>query len=388
MKSNLLGVVFIATLSALALSSCSVDQEAAFFSRPAAAGGSEKTKKTTVKTGEKSDWATRMEEAKEKREEAKAIADKEKAAKLAVKEKEEATKLAAKNKADALEARNLASSEKKEKAAKKKADAREARELANAEKKEEAAKRAVEAEEKMLADKKIKDKAATDAARKLEIADAKEKKARDRAAKIAAKRKAELDRENRQANEVVAVANRRSGGGFFSRLSVKTPSQYKSEGHYIEVNQRLLPTLNSSNSKIEIDISEQRARVYKVVPGADQLVIETQVSTGKSGHSTSTGTFRIKEKVVAKRSTLYGSWVSSGGSTVSSSGDSRSRPSGGSRFVGAEMPYWMRVNGGIGMHIGYVPGHPASHGCIRVPPAIQPLIFSKVGVGTSVTIKH
>ena len=377
MKSNLLGVVFITTFSAFALSSCSVDQEAALFSRPAAAGGSEKSKKASVDTGEKSDWATRIEEAKQKREEAKAIADKEKAADLAKKEKE-----------DALEARKLAAAAKKEEAAKKKADALEARKLAAAKSKQEAEKRAEEASEKALATKKLEDKAAADAARKQAIAEAKEKKERDRAAKIAAKRKVELDRDNRQTNEIAAVSNRRTGGGFFSRLSVGTPSQYKSEGHYIHVNQGLLPSLNASNAKIEIDISEQRARIYKSTGGHDHLVIETQVSTGKSGHSTSTGTFRIKEKLVAKRSTLYGSWVNSGGSTVSSSGDSRSRPSGGSRFVGAEMPYWMRINGGIGMHIGYVPDHPASHGCIRVPPAIQPLIFSKVGVGTSVTIKH
>ncbi len=384
MKFNLLGVAIITTLGALALSSCSVDQEAALFSRPAAKGDSEKSKKTSVKTEEKSDWAIRMEEARNKREEAKAIADKEKEAKLAEKEKEDA----ARDKADALEARKLAYAKKKEDAAKKKADEAEARKLAYTKKKEEAAKRAEEANDKAIAEKRLKDKATADAERKQEIAAAKEKKERDRAAKIAAKRKVELDRESRESNEVAAVANRRGGGGFFSRLSVSTPTKYKSEGHYIEVNQRLLPSLDPSNAKIEIDISEQRARIYKSVAGHDQLVIETQISTGKSGHGTSTGTFRIKEKLVAKRSTLYGTWVSSAGSTINSNGDSRSRPGGASHFVGAEMPYWMRINGGIGMHIGYVPGYPASHGCIRVPPVIQPLIYSKVGVGTSVTIQY
>lgn len=388
MKFNLLGVVFATTFSALALSSCSVDQEAALFSRPAAAGNAEKSKKGSQKTGEKSDWATRMEEAKQKRAEAKAIADKEKAERIAEKKKEDAARLAAKEKADALEARKLAAEEKKAEAARKKAEALEARQLAAAKAKEEAAKRAEKAEEKKLAEKKRLDKAAAEAERKEAIAEAKEKKARARAARIAAKRKAELDHKNRKANEVAAVADRRGGGGFFSRLSVRTPSQYKSEGHYIEVNQHLLPALNASNARIEIDLSEQRARIYKVAPGADQLVIETDVSTGKSGYSTSPGSFRIKEKLVDKRSTLYGSWVNSSGETIRSNGDSRIRPGGASRFIGAEMPYWMRINGGIGMHIGYVPGYPASHGCIRVPPAIQPLIFSKVGVGTSVTVKH
>ena len=154
------------------------------------------------------------------------------------------------------------------------------------------------------------------------------------------------------------------------------------------MNRVALSGLSPSNAKIEVDISEQKARIYKTGNGDKQLVIETRVSTGKSGHSTPTGTYRTQEKKVEKRSTLYGSWMNSSGSTVRSSGEAWNPPSGGSRFVGAEMPYWMRVNGGIGMHVGYVPDYPASHGCIRVPSAVQPLIFSKVGVVTEVTIKH
>ena len=149
----------------------------------------------------------------------------------------------------------------------------------------------------------------------------------------------------------------------------------------------LLPTLNPSNAKIEVSLSEQRARVYRRDGAAKVLIIDTQISSGKPGHATSTGTYHIKEKLVAKQSTLYGTWVNSSGQAVGGN-DSRSRPAGASRFVGADMPYWMRINGGIGMHVGYVPGYPASHGCIRVPEAIQPLIYSKVGLGTQVTISH
>ena len=31
------------------------------------------------------------------------------------------------------------------------------------------------------------------------------------------------------------------------------------------------------------------------------------------------------------------------------------------------MPFFMRITGGVGMHEGYLPGYPASHGCIRMP---------------------
>ena len=90
----------------------------------------------------------------------------------------------------------------------------------------------------------------------------------------------------------------------------------------------------------------------------------------------------------AEQSTLYGTWVDGGGNAVGGSSEVGRRPSGASRFVGADMPYWMRINGGIGLHVGIVPDQPASHGCIRVPASVQPLIYSKVDVGTPVTVTH
>ena len=45
----------------------------------------------------------------------------------------------------------------------------------------------------------------------------------------------------------------------------------------------------------------------------------------------------------------------------------KDRPPRGTVFRGAPMRYFLRVHGGIGMHAGYLPGYPASHGCIRLP---------------------
>ena len=336
----------VALVAALSSTSCTVDQEAALHTGASATGQSEK--KEALKS--ENSFAEKMRIAKEEREKARAEALEQKEKELAAKKKEEA---------------DLA-------------------------KKKEAEQRAAEAEKNALAEQKEREEREAIKAREAEIAKKKEEVEARKAAKLAAREKARAERDAREAasEEVPAVAERRGGGGFFSSFAVSTPNKYKSEGHHIHVNQRLIDSLNPSNAKIEIDLSEQRARVYKTGGGTKQLVIETQVSTGKSGHTTPTGSFRIKEKLVHKRSTLYGRWLSSSGATVRSDGDSRYRPAGGSRFVGAEMPYWMRVNGGIGMHIGYVPNGPASHGCIRVPSSIQPLIYSKVGVGTSVTITH
>ena len=52
------------------------------------------------------------------------------------------------------------------------------------------------------------------------------------------------------------------------------------------------------------------------------------------------------------------------------------------------MPYFMRIVGGIGMHAGYLPGYPASHGCIRMPEFMAENFFNSVSVGTPVTITH
>lgn len=330
--------VFSAAILFAAISlttSCTVDQKAAYET---GAQGS-KTKKTTVST-ESESWKEKRAAAKEEREEARAEAEKQKAKELAEKEAQKA----------------------KEEAEEKALAAREAREKAELERKEEEAKAA-------------------------ELAAKQKEKEERKAAKLAAKQKAEEARAARQAADE-ANDNTSSGGGFSLFGQRNASPKYRGSGHNIYVNRKLIGALNPSNAKIEIDISEQKARVFRTSGGHKDLVIETSVSTGKSGHTTPTGSYRIKEKLVAKRSTRYGRWLNSSGATVRADGDSNYRPSGATSFVGASMPYWMRVTGGIGMHIGYVPDYPASHGCIRVPAEIQPLIYSKVGVGTSVNIHH
>lgn len=391
-----------AVLLLAVLSSCTVDENAALTTPGSPVGEGKKEKKTEVKTGPTTlSWSGKMK-ADQERKKAEQV---EKAAAKAKEEAAEAKKLAAARKIEDAAALKAAREDEKRLAAEKKAEAAtKAAELA-AEKK---AKAAAEVAELVAAEEKMKAKAAELAAAEAKVkakADkaAADKKARDEAlaaktqereaaklAKLEEKKKAEADRAVRDASrDVAALASpNRRGGGFFSLLSIGTTSkQYQSEGHDIFVNEMLLPTLNPSNAKIEVSLGEQRARVYRKDGGEKVLVIDTQISSGKPGHATSTGTYKIKEKLVAKQSTLYGTWINSSGQTVGGN-DSRSRPPGGARFVGADMPYWMRINGGIGLHIGYVPGYPASHGCIRVPEAVQPLIFSKVGLGTQVTIMH
>ncbi|MGV3662675.1 MAG: L,D-transpeptidase [Prosthecobacter sp.] len=137
---------------------------------------------------------------------------------------------------------------------------------------------------------------------------------------------------------------------------------------------------------VNIDLSEQKAYLFK----SGQNVGWTYVATGRSGFATPTGTFRIMEKIVDKRSNRYGTIVDRNGDVVNSNataGVSRIPP--GGRFVGARMPYWMRITGyGVGLHAGPIPrpGAPASHGCIRLPRDFAETIFDNANVGTRVTI--
>jgi lipoprotein-anchoring transpeptidase ErfK/SrfK len=142
---------------------------------------------------------------------------------------------------------------------------------------------------------------------------------------------------------------------------------------------------NPGLSTVTIDLSEQKAYLYK----GGQSLGWTYVATGRSGFSTPTGTFRIMEKQVDKRSNRYGSIVSTNGSVLRSNATAGVHSARGGRFVGAKMPYWMRLTGyGIGMHAGAIPnpGSPASHGCIRLPYDMAQTIYQNAPVGTRVTI--
>jgi lipoprotein-anchoring transpeptidase ErfK/SrfK len=51
------------------------------------------------------------------------------------------------------------------------------------------------------------------------------------------------------------------------------------------------------------------------------------------------------------------------------------------------MPYFLRIQGGTGLHAGYLPGYPASHGCVRLPEGMALKFFEDASVGTPVEIR-
>jgi lipoprotein-anchoring transpeptidase ErfK/SrfK len=135
-----------------------------------------------------------------------------------------------------------------------------------------------------------------------------------------------------------------------------------------------------------IDVDAQRARFYS----GEEEVGWTVVATGVRRYPTPIGRFAVIEKLKKKRSNLYGKIYDARGRLVNSDARrGRDRIPAGGRFVGASMPYFMRLTyDGLGMHAGPIPrpGHRASHGCIRMPKAVAPVVFAHVPIGTPVTI--
>lgn len=138
----------------------------------------------------------------------------------------------------------------------------------------------------------------------------------------------------------------------------------------------------ASQSRIEIDLGQQMAYLIR----GRQVVVESPISSGRYGHLTETGSFKIIEKERNHFSSLYGKIVDAQGNTIVADADADMRVPRGGKFVAAPMHYFMRFHGATGMHAGYLPGYPASHGCVRMPEQLAIAFFSRVEIGTPVRV--
>ncbi len=107
-----------------------------------------------------------------------------------------------------------------------------------------------------------------------------------------------------------------------------------------------------------VSTASQRAILYRnALP-----IAVTTVSTGREGYQTPTGVFTILQKRVQHFSNIYDN---------------------------APMPFMQRLTwGGVALHAGQLPGYPASHGCIRLPPAFAKLLFEVTPLGMTVIVTH
>lgn len=110
-------------------------------------------------------------------------------------------------------------------------------------------------------------------------------------------------------------------------------SHHASPGPAKDVRPEALP---KGTLQLIVSIPDQQVSLYE----NDALIARSSVSTGVRLHPTPVGIFSVIGKQRWHRSNIYS---------------------------GAPMPYMQRITwSGIALHAGVVPGHPASHGCIRL----------------------
>lgn len=109
-------------------------------------------------------------------------------------------------------------------------------------------------------------------------------------------------------------------------------------------------------ARVVISLSEQIAYLYR----GDRLAAVTTISSGTAKNPTPTGIFGVLDKKTFHRSVKYDN---------------------------APMPHMQRIDKyGVALHAGVLPGHPASHGCIRLPARFAAKLFSVTRIGTPVMI--
>ena len=161
---------------------------------------------------------------------------------------------------------------------------------------------------------------------------------------------------------------------------------------------KILQDSNASNTRVTVDISEQRVRLYV----ANIVAIDAPCTTGAKekfepntkiyrDKRTPKGIFPIIGKLRDKRSSIFGKYYCKDGSCVYT-GDKRKFKGSkeGLRYEGASLKNWMRLTGGgIGLHSSkYIKRNPGTNGCIRLPHDVSKILFKHVSKGTKVTIQN
>jgi hypothetical protein len=178
-----------------------------------------------------------------------------------------------------------------------------------------------------------------------------------------------------------------------TRLSSKTTKYLGQDGSIISRSSE--STLAEKNSywdgdgvsgspSLVIDLSDQTVSFYK----GSKLVGVSAISSGREGFASPVGNYKILGKELNHLSNLYGDYVDAAGVVLVRNVDVKKDPKPpGAVFAGSPMPFFMRLsNAGMGMHKGFLPGVPDSHGCIRMPEKMVKIYYENVSVGTPVSI--
>lgn len=109
-------------------------------------------------------------------------------------------------------------------------------------------------------------------------------------------------------------------------------------------------------NRLVVSLTDQLAYLYR----GNTLMAVTTISSGEPGRDTPTGIFTVLNKKPMHRSKKYDN---------------------------APMPFAQFIDTyGIALHAGHIPGHPASHGCVRLPAKFAAKLYQVTDVGTPVLI--
>src|SRR5438105_14198426 len=120
---------------------------------------------------------------------------------------------------------------------------------------------------------------------------------------------------------------------------------------------------NENPFPVEIDLQQQVVYLSR----GRHLVLNSPIPSGRYGHLTDAGSFKVIEKELKHHSSTYGKIVDAYGRTVVTDADVDMHVPRGCEFVPAPMPYFIRFHGSDGMHPGSLLGYRASHGCVLMP---------------------
>ena len=105
-----------------------------------------------------------------------------------------------------------------------------------------------------------------------------------------------------------------------------------------------------------VSLSDQRVTIYD----AEGKILQSPVSTGSTGYETPAGIYSVVQKKAVHQSNVY---------------------------EDGNMPFMQRITWtGIALHAGVLPGHPASHGCVRMPIAFAERLFGLTDIGLRVIV--
>jgi hypothetical protein len=113
---------------------------------------------------------------------------------------------------------------------------------------------------------------------------------------------------------------------------------------------------SAGSERVVISLSDQMAYLYR----GSTLMAATTISSGTDEKPTPVGIFSVFNKTPMHRSKKYDN---------------------------APMPFAQFFDpAGIALHAGHNPGHPASHGCVRLPSAFAKKLYSVTEIGTPVYV--